>query len=151
MHGDSESAHERRFAEAGRAILTVAGRNALSAASAVVRLRDRSGGRGWHSVVSHSIHRPSHRQLSIICEPYLCTHHSRRYVFLQRENVISKVDGRGFDPPRYADVNALMSAMTDSLTARMREDPAVSVVVPFYNAEPTLTPLIESLHSACTL
>src|SRR5260370_19081298 len=147
MHGDSESAHERRFAEAGRAILTVAGRNALSAASAVVRLRDRSGGRGWHSVVSHSIHRPSHRQLSIICEPYLRTHLSRRYVFLQLENVISKVDGRGFYPPRNSYVNALMSAMTDSLPDRMREKPDVSVVVPVYNAEPTLPELIERLHS----
>src|SRR5260370_7018474 len=86
-----------------------------------------------------------------MCEPYLRTHHSRRYVFLQRENVISKVDGRGFDPPRNADVNALMSAMTDSLPDRMREKPDVSVVVPVYNAEPTLPTLIERLHGVLTV
>src|SRR5260370_27079841 len=86
-----------------------------------------------------------------MCEPYLRTHHSRRYVFLQRENVISKVDGRVFDPPRNADVNALMSAMTDSLPDRMREKPDVSVVVPVYNADPTLPTLIERLHGVLTV
>jgi len=40
-----------------------------------------------------------------------------------------------------------MSAMTDSLPDRMREKPDVSVVVPVYNAEPTLPELIERLHS----
>src|SRR5260370_6834940 len=40
-----------------------------------------------------------------------------------------------------------MSAMTNSFPDRMRKKPEVWVVVPVYNAEPTLPELIERLHS----